>query len=232
MVARLCWACGKHAGMTYIPHVAKLGKLPRVEGAAPTTSDRWNLALAFECDHCHDINIGHLVHRETDSSTVKTALTFRGAEPSEWFPANRTAPEYPDTKDAIREPAIEAYTARDNNALRAAILMARSVLEAICKDQGYEKNDKGKDMSLFAKIDAMHADGVITKRLQASAHAIRELGNDMAHGDFATSKPEPEDADDVLALMSMFIDQLYVQDARTTRLISRQKGEEEASSEA
>lgn len=226
MTARLCWACGKHAGMTYIPHVAKLGKLPRPASAAQGTADRWKLALAFECDHCHDINIGHLVHRETDSSGIRTALTSRGTELSEWFPANRTAPEYSDTKDEIREPAIEAYTARDNNALRAAILMARSVLEAICKDQGYEKNDKGKDISLFAKIDAMHADGVITKQLQTSAHAIRELGNDMAHGDFATSKPEPEDADDVLALMSMFIDQLYVQDARTQRLIERQKGED------
>lgn len=105
--------------------------------------------------------------------------------------------------------------------------MARSVLEEICKDYGYEKNDKGRDMRLFQKIDAMHDDGAITKRLKISAHATRELGNDMAHGDFATSKPEPEDADAVLALMSMFIDQLYVQDARTQRLIDRQKGEEE-----
>lgn len=217
--------------MTYISHVAKLGKIARAEGSSPNLKERWKLALAFECDHCHDINVGHLTHTETDTSTVRSHLARGHVDPTEWFPPNRTAPEYADTKDAIREPAIEAYTARDNNALRAAILMARSVLEAICKDQGYEKNDKGRDMSLFQKIDAMHKDGVITKRLQTSAHAIRELGNDMAHGDFATSKPEPEDADDVLALMSMFIDQLYVQDARTTRLINRQKGEEEASSE-
>lgn len=230
MTARLCWACGKHAGMTYIRHTAvkKTRSNVRIGNSHKTLYD---LALAFECDHCHDINIGHLTYTNTPSDYVHSHLKNDGAV-VEWFPANRTAPEYPDTKDAIREPAIEAYTARDNNALRAAILMARSVLEAICKDQGYEKNDKGRDMSLFQKIDAMHDDGVITKRLQTSAHAIRELGNGMAHGDFATSKPEPEDADDVLALMTMFIDQLYVQDARTTRLINRQKGEEEASSEA
>lgn len=216
--------------MTYIRHTAvkKTRSDVRVGNSFET---QYDLALAFECDHCHDINIGHLTHTSTPSDYVLAHL--KNDDPLiEWYPANRTAPKFPDTKDEIREPAIEAYTARDNNALRAAILMARSVLEAICKDQGYEKNDKGKDMPLFAKIDAMHEDGVITKALKDSAHAIRDFGNGMAHGDFATRKPESEDADDVLALMSMFIDQLYVQDARTQRLINRQKGEEEASSEA
>lgn len=221
--------------MTFIQHLARRGKVPTPSGPSgglnPTRAETYKLSAAFECNHCHDINIGHFEHTELEPSRMRHHLSA-GEVAIEWAPANRTAPDYPDTKGAIREPAIEAYTARDNNALRAAILMARSVLEAICKDHGYEKNDKGRDMSLFSKIDAMHADGVITKRLKDSAHAIRELGNGMAHGDFATSKPEPEDADDVLALMTMFIDQLYVQDARTTRLINRQKGEEEGSSEA
>jgi len=61
----------------------------------------------------------------------------------------------------------------------AAILMARTTIEATAKSQAIITG------SLIAKIDAMAmaTAQLIRPALRDAAHAIRHLGNDMAHGD-------------------------------------------------
>ncbi|TLM83831.1 DUF4145 domain-containing protein [Pseudarthrobacter sp. NamE5] len=53
----------------------------------------------------------------------------------------------------------------------SAILMARSVIEAVAKDHEITSG------SLFKKIDAMHEKGLISAFAQKTAHAIRTFGN-------------------------------------------------------
>ena len=59
---------------------------------------------------------------------------------------------------------------------RAASAMARSALEKLLRANGYDTGN------LVQKIDAAHADGIITLAHQKRAHSdIRTLGNDILH---------------------------------------------------
>lgn len=174
----------------------------------------------FKCNHCGAVNIGHAILSRDDHRDPYDVLS-NGRVNLHWLPKGSSAPTFGDTPANISAPAREAYRALDHSAYRAAILMARAVLEAICKDHGITSG------RLVQKIDAMKEADHITKSLQGAAHAVRILGNDMAHGDFVKTDPTKEQAKQVLAIMRQFIEQLYEQPAQTRRLM----GEEEASSE-
>lgn len=186
-------------------------------GSVSELDDPWNnWAIALRCGHCGDVNVAHTRSDYTNSADAYEEFFGQSGRHATWFPKLLDAPSFDDTPPEISEPAREAYVAKSNEAYRAAILMARAVLEAICKDHGVTK---GK---LVQKIDAMKDTGHITKSLSAAAHAVRDLGNDMAHGDFVKTTPTEDEASAVLAIMRQFIEQLYEQDARTTRLVNRQ----------
>lgn len=183
-------------------------------------SDGTLISAPFACNHCGAVSVGHAHFSESDHRDQYESMA-RGLVSLHWLPNRSSAPVFEDTPPEIAAPAQEAYTAWDHEAYRAAILMARAVLEAICKNHDVTKG------SLFAKIDTMKSEGHITEALRRSAHAVRDLGNDMAHGDFVKTDPTEEQAKQVLAIMRQFIEQLYEQPAQTRRLL----GEDEASSE-
>lgn len=210
MTARICWNCGVYAQM----HGMQL--------ASPRKDPWQNWAIPMQCGHCGDINVAHVSSVYEQSTHVYTQFMEEDGSIASWHPRRLDAPDFPDTPREIAEPAHEAYVASSNYALRAAILMARGVLEAICKDHGVTNGQ------LFQKIDAMESNGHITKSLKNAAHAVRDLGNDMAHGDFVKTDPTEAQAKQVLAIMRLFIEQLYEQPAQTRRLL----GEEEANSES
>ncbi|KUM32832.1 hypothetical protein AR539_12485 [Arthrobacter sp. EPSL27] len=93
----------------------------------------------------------------------------------------------------------------------SAILMARSVIEAVAKDNGIDSG------SLFKKIDAMHSKGLITEFAKKTAHTIRTFGNDMAHGDF-TVEVDAADAKGVLTFMDYILREVYQAPAELQRL--------------
>jgi hypothetical protein len=96
------------------------------------------------------------------------------------------------------------------NANRAAILLARGVLEATAKDKGITSG------GLFAKIDRMHQERLVRPDVRDGAHEVRAFGNDMAHGDFI-QHVTPEEADLVLALMDEVLVEVYQSPARVAR---------------
>ena len=71
----------------------------------------------------------------------------------------------------------EAHDAFSISAFRAVLLLVRSVIEATAKDRGVLTGD------LVKKINALFDLGEIRKGTKDMAHALRILGNDMAHGD-------------------------------------------------
>lgn len=180
----------------------------------PHTQD-WIFGAPFACSHCGAVNIGHSLITRDDRHDPYDAMT-NGRVEIKWIPPVSSAPSFGDTPPEISEPALEAFTAWDHDAYRAAILMARAVLEGICKDHGISSG------SLFHKIDAMKDADHITKALQMAAHAVRELGNEMAHGDFVKTNPTEKQAKQVLAIMRQFIEQLYEQPAQTARLLGNE----------
>jgi hypothetical protein len=110
----------------------------------------------------------------------------------EWLPdRGARPPALEDVPDQIREAAQEAYRRNSINAHRAAVLLARSVIEATAK----AKQVVGA--SLVQKIDTMFDQRLIREHIKEGAHEIRFLGNEMAPGDFV-NPAEAEDADFVL----------------------------------
>ncbi|MEE8725575.1 MAG: DUF4145 domain-containing protein [Bifidobacterium crudilactis] len=104
----------------------------------------------------------------------------------------------------IASAASEAYACFSINANRAAVLLARTTVEAIAKDKGVSSGN------LKAKIDTMAEQNIITDQLKDEAHEIRFLGNDMAHGDLGTPVDE-NDASDILGFLDTLLDYVYQQ---------------------
>lgn len=102
---------------------------------------------------------------------------------------------------------------------RAAVLMARSVIEATAKDKGVTTG------SLIDKIEALS--DLVRPHVRDGAHQIRLLGNDMAHGDFAQDVSS-EDATLVLTLMNEVIDDVYQSPARVGRAQAAREARKQA----
>lgn len=108
----------------------------------------------------------------------------------------------------------EAHDTVAVGAYRGTLLLVRSVIEATAKDQGIEKG------TLVQKVDNLHANGHIRTGTKDMAHALRILGNDMAHGDI-TEAPTEEDATDALTIARFVLDDVYVADARRVDMLQR-----------
>lgn len=123
------------------------------------------------------------------------------------WPESPDGKAFPDVPDHIAQAADEAYRCFSINALRAATLLARSVIEATAKAKGITGGN------LVKKIDDMQAAGFIRPDVAEGAHEVRYLGNDMAHGDFV----QPVDADEAelaLTLMAEVLEEVFQAPAR------------------
>ncbi|MBI9114298.1 DUF4145 domain-containing protein [Sanguibacter suaedae] len=125
----------------------------------------------------------------------------------EWHPSKVEGKQFPDVPEHIASAADEAYRCFSISALRAAILLGRSVVEATAKDKGIVKG------TLATKINGLEAAGHIRPLIAETAHEIRFLGNDMAHGDFIEPVSDGQAAD-VLAFMDEVLNEVYQGPAR------------------
>lgn len=124
-----------------------------------------------------------------------------------WQPSKVGGKSFPDVPAHISSAADEAHRCHSIGAHRAAILLGRSVVEATAKDKGIVKG------TLAAKIDELETAGHVRNLIAETAHEIRYLGNDMAHGDFV--EPATADqAEDVLAFMDEVLNEVYQAPAR------------------
>lgn len=205
MTAAICAWCLARSNMTQVSNVA--------EGQRGT--ELW-VQAAFSCAHCHRLSIG------------STAISSRTATPSSfptvwwdnrsisWTPQKVSGRDFPDVPEHIASAADEAYRCHSIDSFRSAILLARSVLEATCKDN---KVTKG---SLANKIEAMASAGLIRKFTRVAADELRFLGNDMAHGDFV-EPVDAEDSESVLDIMAEVLNEVYQGPARVARMQAKRK---------
>lgn len=179
--------------------------------AGPSRS--WWVESLFRCDKCHRLNIGSVLHGSGPSRTDTANLMAFWAKnpPTNWSPAFIKGQDYPDVPESVATPATEAHRCRSIDALMSSILMARSVIEAVAKDNGID------DGSLYYKIDQLHTKGLVDEFAKETAHTIRVFGNDMAHGDF--SEPvDTVDADSILDFMDLILQSVYQSRAKLRRL--------------
>ena len=216
MAATKCWDCGTTAHMTAIEGACSIQQL----------TVRQRVMGCFRCDSCQAPNIA-------------VATGFLGTEdPLVWLAKKKnktwvpkpacTVPvtTFPDVPSEIAAAASEAYRCRMvANANRAAILLARSVIEATAKDRGIAKGN------LLQKIDKLHDGRLIRPDVRHGAHEVRHLGNDMAHGDFVRSV-SAEDTDLVLALMSAVLLDVYQSPALVARAQANRQLRETAEARA
>jgi hypothetical protein len=124
-----------------------------------------------------------------------------------WRPRADDTKGYPHVPNHIAEAATEAFECHSYGHYRAAILLARSVIEATAKQKGITSGN------LQSKIREMEGQNLIRPNIEAMAHGIRGYGNEMAHGDFVAPVSAEESAL-VIQLMGEILDEVYQSPAR------------------
>jgi hypothetical protein len=199
MASGTCWVCENVAHMTL------------VKGSESLTSGFWRDTVmgCFRCDNCGALSIAIAKGRPGKQNLLDWLASRSHLQWQPQVMAEVPEHEFPDVPSEIADAAAEAYACREvADACRAAVLLARSVIEAVAKDKGITKG------TLLAKIDAMS--DMIRPHVRDGAHEVRLFGNDMAHGDFVRNI-SLEDADLVLTLMSEVLDDVYQSPARVKR---------------
>jgi hypothetical protein len=144
------------------------------------------------------------------SLPVSAVLSLDGERIDRMWPQHAEGKSFDDVPDHIAQAADEAYRCQSIGACRAAVLLARAVIEATAKDKGIVVG------SLLQKIDKMRDADLIREHIKEGAHEVRHLGNDMAHGDFV-APTAAADADLILTLMSEVLDEVFQSPARVQR---------------
>jgi Domain of unknown function (DUF4145) len=213
MAARMCAYC--QVMSTMIPVWAYY----REAGSNQQGDNLYSYRVAAKCAHCGEISaaaldgITRLIDTGRISTDVPKFLDSLEAETT-WYPTSVGGRDFPDVPDRVAACANEAYQCASIGAHMSAILMARTTIEATAKSHGITRG------SLIAKIDAMKDQQLIRPSVAEAAHAIRHFGNDMAHGDIEDS-PTLQDAEDVLHLMAIVLDEIFHAAALTRAILAR-----------
>lgn len=151
---------------------------------------------------------------------MKAKSTFDAEEHKDrtyitWQPRNVVVKAVEDVPAGIDEAAGESIAALAIGAYKAAVLMCRAVIEATAKDHEITKG------TLYEKITKLEERRVITPATADAAHEIRHLGNDMAHGDFATTSVTEAEAGEVVEITEALLAEVYQRPARIARMKQR-----------
>lgn len=162
------------------------------------------------CDHCGALSIlTRYGHVDSPGDIIQTAIH------EEWIPTNAEGRTFEDVPELIASVASEAYKCASVHAYRGAVALARAVVEATAKEKGITSN------GIASKIENLHTKGFIREHVKEAAHEVRFGGNEVAHGDLAEDDLDDEEAEEILALMSEILLEVFQSPARVER--QRQK---------
>jgi hypothetical protein len=212
MGMRVCWKCDAQSHMT--PHGDPITK--------DIGSGQQRVSLAYVCDNCGILNFAIAI-RQPVAGNARVWMDSK--EDVTWYPVKVLTKEFPDVPEHIAGAATEAYECLSISARRAAVQLARSVIEATAKDKGITKGQ------LAVKIEEMFKQNLIREHIRDGADEVRHLGNDMAHGDFV-DEISIEDADLVLTLMAEVLDEVYQSPARVAQAKAVRAAKKNSSSAA
>lgn len=170
---------------------------------------------ALSCDSCERLTIA--MSTDWDYADYVTGGSsdwgtfWNHCQVDDHFPKWVQGRDFKVAPSHIADAASEAHRVFSIGAFRATAILCRATLEAVCKD----KDAEGKD--LFKKIDDLHEKGKIRSIVKETAHVLRAIGNDMAHGDF-DSELDQEDASDILDFLDSIINEIYESPAQLARM--------------
>ncbi|MEV8443170.1 DUF4145 domain-containing protein [Actinosynnema sp. NPDC051121] len=203
MLSRVCWKCKTKSRMDAVSDLFS-------ERVRSVGDDRYIIQAAFSCQNCGTLSIGFSVwHSDASRDQSRNFDEYFGPS-AKWLPEYGYAQEFPDVPEHIASAAEEAHRCHSIGASRAAVQLARAVVEASAKAVGVTVN------GIYPKIEGLHNEGIIREHIKEAAHEIRFLGNDMAHGDFV----EPiaaEEVELVLTLMGELLAEVFQSPARVAR---------------
>jgi uncharacterized protein DUF4145 len=190
-------------------------------GSAEVVSDpnsRLNVGFeTYQCANCRRLLLayGWTDFRPTNSwdDTPSDLWDHPHAQEPRWLPPARSNMAFPDVPAAIESLAVEAHDCLAIKADRAAVTLARAVVEASAKEKGVTRG------SLIAKIDELHNQGLLRGHIKEAAHEVRFGGNEAAHGDL--SPVDHEAAEEILTLMDEVLNELFQSPARVARARQR-----------
>ncbi|MFZ4894647.1 DUF4145 domain-containing protein [Plantibacter sp. Mn2098] len=190
---------------------------------------RYNVEISATCDACQRFNSAFGRTRYA-SRYLEPGKIMNGSEAvlegeamtiDSWSPPPMRPVDTAFIPEGVAGFFKEAHDAFSVSAYRAVLLLVRSVIEATAKDR------KIVSGSLVQKINKLDEEGHIRRGTKDMAHALRILGNDMAHGDI-DDVPTPEDAEDALTVARFVLDDVYVADARRADMMARRNPPEPA----
>lgn len=175
------------------------------------------LSIAATCAYCGKPSVAFgnpSTFRPYDTDHLGEVEEYAAKTALQWFPRVGETRDIEDVPPHITRAAQEAYSSASVGNYMAAILMARTVIEATAKHLGVTKGD------LAAKINSLRDDHGLSKNVADQAHEVRFAGNDMAHGDIKAPLEESidaEDADEILELMAAVLNGIFQEPARLAR---------------
>ncbi|MFR9795829.1 DUF4145 domain-containing protein [Streptomyces sp. MS06] len=196
-VVRTCGWCNVRCNMQRV-HTVDIG----VAG----WGERQSVAMTFQCDGCGHLSVATGRREPSPWESNGTRLVVDG--PSAWFPRQLGKRVYDDVPEAIASMAIEAHQCLSIEANRAAVALARAVVEATAKDRGI------KTGTLEKKIDKLFEQHLIREYVKDAAHEVRFGGNEVAHGDLVAEPMDNVTATEILGLMDEILDEVFQSPAR------------------
>lgn len=222
MLSGTCAFCGNQTHFT--ARTARVGG-PNLSSINGRTQRR--IEVAATCDACQRFNSADGISRNASRPLGDGQLFFDAAAVVEgetmtiesWSPPPMRPVDTAFIPNGVAGYFKEAHDAFSISAYRGVLLLVRSVIEATAKDRGIETG------TLVQKINKLYDEGHVRRGTKDMAHALRILGNDMAHGDIGDI-PTKEDADDALTIARFVLDDVYVADARRADMMERRKPSE------
>ena len=208
MASTICWHCHQLAQMVCpdenvngTPYYGgqHIPAFPDWRFSADTDWDKNKSLLIFSCVNCGFPNIA-----EVETSEAECTL---GYDPEDhiirWLPIQPMGKVYANTPEDIASMASEVHKCHEIGADRAAVILARSVMEGIVAKQE-EVPPKKK---LYERIEDLKRAGKITSRTADAATAIRLCGNDYVHN--VLEQVDREYTEIVVQILDSVIDDLY-----------------------
>lgn len=201
MLNHVCWLCKANTGHEQVTEATVLGP-----EAYPARLNQQITCAAFKCSVCDGMSIA-LGYLRPESPYPNDFFRQARGDDLAWRPTATETRDYPEVPTHIADAAKEAYECNSNEHYRAAIMVARAVIEATAKDNGISEGQ------LYLKIEKLAEAGLIRALIKDAAHGVRELGNEMAHGDFVEPMTGAE-ASLVINLMGEILNDVYQSPAR------------------
>lgn len=196
-----CGWCQHNTVMLRIEH----GPIIQHEGDPNTDSIGW---AVFKCAGCAAASLAQGFYPKLGQPGKVYIHDF---VPTGWYPKAPLIKEYPNSvPPGIAKVAAEAHGSMSVGHLQAAVLMARTTVEAVAKSQGITQGN------LVAKIDELFNRHLVYEHVRDAAHEVRFVGNDAAHADLVDDPIGEKEATAILELMDMVLDGVFIAPAKTT----------------